>query len=176
MLRRYRTRGFTLIELLVVVAIIGIIAAILIPNLLDSLQKARQKRTMADMRNIGTIWFSWLTDQVGAAASGRQSTLVEWSEYETKDYEELKEALVPVYAAELPERDGWRGTYEFGTLQIDLPRSVALRSSGADGVFEGSYTIGAFVSTDYDRDIVWAGGFFVRWPGGLTSDAAGETP
>ena len=67
---RNRQKGFTLIELLIVVAIIGIIAALLIPNFLDALQKAKQKRTVADMRNIGTAMFSWLTDQVGAAAAG----------------------------------------------------------------------------------------------------------
>ena len=56
---RNRQRGFTLIELLIVVAIIGIIAAILIPNLIDALQKAKQKRTVADMRNIGTAFMSF---------------------------------------------------------------------------------------------------------------------
>ncbi len=45
-MRKLRSqRGFTLIELLIVVAIIGIIAALLIPNFLDALQKAKQKRT-----------------------------------------------------------------------------------------------------------------------------------
>src|SRR5947199_354546 len=67
---RNRQKGFTLIELLIVVAIIGITAALLIPNFLDALQKAKQKRTVADMRNTGTAMFSWLTDQVGAAAAG----------------------------------------------------------------------------------------------------------
>ena len=55
------------------VAIIGIIAAILIPNLIDALQKAKQKRTMADMRNVGPAWLSWVTDVVSGAAAGQRA-------------------------------------------------------------------------------------------------------
>ena len=57
-----REKGFTLIELLIVVAIIGIIAAIAVPNLLTAIQRSKQKRTMADLRAIGTALGSYQVD------------------------------------------------------------------------------------------------------------------
>ncbi|MCD6515916.1 MAG: prepilin-type N-terminal cleavage/methylation domain-containing protein, partial [Candidatus Aminicenantes bacterium] len=49
-----REKGFTLIELLIFVAIIGILAALLIPNIMTAMQKAKQKGTMKDVSTIAT--------------------------------------------------------------------------------------------------------------------------
>ena len=57
-----REKGFTLIELLIVVAIIGIIAAIAVPNLLTAIQRSKRSRTVADIRAIGTALGSYQVD------------------------------------------------------------------------------------------------------------------
>jgi general secretion pathway protein G len=176
---RNRQRGFTLIELLIVVAIIGIIAAILIPNLIDALQKAKQKRTMADMRNVGTAFMSYVTDAASAAAAGSANKFV-GTNYSTLDWSSLFAILHPsqtfFYMNEVPKVDGWKNSYSYGfTGNVVSSQVFAIESSGRDGdsdaadVSSADITIGPFVPTQYDQDILWADGFFVRWPGGLTN-------
>jgi len=179
---RNRQRGFTLIELLIVVAIIGIIAAILIPNLIDALQKAKQKRTMADMRNVGTAWLSWVTDVVSGAAAGQGVTIWDGTDYTQVLHADLFGTMHPTstffYLNELPKTDGWKNSYLYGFTGNPLGSQViAIGSAGRNGADValtafGSATIGPFVPTKYDEDILWADGFFVRWPGGTVTAAA----
>jgi type II secretion system protein G len=164
---RNRQKGFTLIELLIVVAIIGIIAALLIPNFLDALQKAKQKRTVADMRNAGTAMFSWLTDQVGAAAAGAAATDIDLSNYTASDATTVASVLVPQYLQSVPAKDGWKNDFAYWLETKDVLKAnvMAIGSGGRDGnTPAGSYTVAGFDPTDYEQDIVWADGFFVRWP------------
>ena len=57
-----KTRGFTLIELLIVVAIIGILAAIAIPNFIQAQTRAKVARAKAEMQTVNTALESYMVD------------------------------------------------------------------------------------------------------------------
>ena len=55
-------QGFTLVELMIVVAIIGILAAIAIPNFLKYQAKAKQSEAKANLKNVYTAELSYLAE------------------------------------------------------------------------------------------------------------------
>ena len=72
-----RTQGFTLIELLIVIAIIGILAAVLIPNMLGAQKRAYDTGAQACAKSIQTAMATLQIDkQTYASASTTAAVLL----------------------------------------------------------------------------------------------------
>lgn len=147
-MRRPRTtrRAFSLIELVIVVVIIGIIAAIAVPNLLSAVDRGKQKRTMADLRTLGTACEQYAIDNnVYPMASAMGA---------------LEVFLEPRYIRSAPLTDGWTRTFMVASAYTEY----TICSGGKDG---GNCTGDAGGATKSFKDsIVFSSGQFVQWPEG----------
>ena len=144
---------------LIVVAIIGILAAIAIPNLLTAMQRSKQKRTMADIRSVAVAAEAYATDKreyPKAASVGG-----------------LEPALSPTYIQTLPTKDGWGNDFRYECWNESdgtACQSYAIGSAGKDGLFEHEslrdYESGG-ATEKFDSDIVFTNGAFVQYPKGF---------
>ncbi len=153
-----KRKGFTLIELLIVIAIIGIVAAIAIPNLLTALQKSKLKATMGDMKNIGTAIESYITDNYMAPGGGSVSYADDLTGY-----------LEPFYIKQLPTRDAWNGSLRYQSGAVGDEQSFySIISYGRDKLDSGidiNNTHYVITSLDgFNNDICFSDGFFTYAP------------
>jgi general secretion pathway protein G len=128
--------GFTLIELLVVVAIIGILAAIAIPNFLQAQTRAKVARSLADMASQATALEAYRVDSSNYPPDWFQT----FNPFFMDTTLSLRVITTPIdYISTLPES-------AFGAYGTTIP-AVPPGTEFKQYVYEGPYAIEGFYSS-----------------------------
>ncbi len=139
--RGEKEQGFSLVELIVVVAVLGILVAIVIPALIDAVDRTRQRRAMSDMNSIAT-------------ANGM--ALVDDSQYVFALAD-----LAPDYMNPVPTADAWGNPWVYAPAGDR--RSYTLTSTGKDGAI-GPAAPDPWFNDPFEPDLVMNTGKFTQSP------------
>ncbi len=152
-MRRDGRHAFTLIELLIVVAIIGILAAIAVPNFLNAQTKAKISKAYSDIRALAMANEMYALDNNGGYPPESESNAYERSRVEAG----LFFLTTPIaYIGSIPEdpfvlpndNSGTPQLYETGVYRRwPNPRNLAyvIFTIGPDGGENGLYSASPFI-------------------------------
>lgn len=140
--------GFTLIDLLVSITIIGIVAMLVVPQLIMAFDRARQRRTMGDMRNLATALSTYQLDNSGSYPSTAAGLA----------------GLSPDYYAGISS-DGWSNAYFYLGVSIGGRNcSYLLYGLGVDAAL-GPAPPDPWIGDFFEPDLKLVNGTFHAAPG-----------